>query len=60
MKTINLFLVFIFSAALINAQTVDDVTLVVSGDGSTKEAATHVALRSAIEQAYGVFVSANT
>ena len=42
------------------AQTVDDVTLVVSGDGATKEAATHVALRSAIEQAYGVFVSANT
>ena len=60
MKTINLLLVFIFSAALINAQTVDDVTLVVSGDGSTKEEATHVALRSAIEQAYGVFVSANT
>ena len=60
MKTINLLLVFIFSAALINAQTVDDVTLVVSGDGATKEAATHVALRSAIEQAYGVFVSANT
>ena len=51
---------FIFSAALINAQTVDDVTLVVSGDGATKEEATHIALRSAIEQAYGVFVSANT
>ena len=60
MKTINLLLVFIVSAALINAQTVDDVTLVVSGDGVTKEEATHVALRSAIEQAYGVFVSANT
>ena len=60
MKIINLLLVFIFSAALINAQTVDDVTLVVSGDGATKEEATHVALRSAIEQAYGVFVSANT
>lgn len=60
MKTINLLLVFIFSAALINAQTVDDVTLVVSGDGATKEEATYIALRSAIEQAYGVFVSANT
>lgn len=60
MKTINLLLAFIFSAVLINAQTVDDVTLVVSGDGATKDAATHVALRSAIEQAYGVFVSANT
>lgn len=60
MKTINLLLVFIFSAALINAQTVDDVTLVVSGDGATKEDATNVALRSAVEQAYGIFVSANT
>lgn len=42
------------------AQGIDDVTLVVSGDGTTKEEATHVALRSAVEQAYGVFVSANT
>lgn len=44
----------------LSAQNVDDVTLVVSGDGATKEEATHIALRSAIEQAYGVFVSANT
>ena len=57
-------LFFIASLVLIgmslSAQGVDDVTLVVSGDGATKEEATHVALRSAIEQAYGVFVSANT
>ena len=38
----------------------DEVTLVVSADGATKEEATKVALRSAIEQAYGTFVSANT
>lgn len=38
----------------------DDVTLVVSGAGKDKTEATKVALRSAIEQAYGVFVSANT
>lgn len=38
----------------------DDVTLVVSGDGANKEEATKVALRSAIEQVYGTFVSANT
>lgn len=38
----------------------DDVTLVVTGDGKTKEEATKVALRSAIEQVYGTFVSANT
>lgn len=43
-----------------SAQTVNEVTLVVSGDGTTKEAATHNALRSAIEQAFGTFVSANT
>lgn len=65
MKTRNTIttILFIFALLLsgdINAQTVDDVILVVSGDGATKDAATHVALRSAIEQAYGVFVSANT
>lgn len=38
----------------------DDVTLVVSGDGRTKDEATKAALRSAIEQVYGAFVSANT
>lgn len=42
------------------AQAVNDVTLTVSSDGATKEEATKNALRSAIEQAYGTFVSANT
>lgn len=60
MRKLILLPIFIFSTVFAMAQTVDDVTLVVSGDGATKEAATHVALRSAIEQAYGVFVSANT
>lgn len=36
------------------------ITLVVSGEGSSKEEATKNALRSAIEQAFGTFVSANT
>lgn len=36
------------------------VSLVVSGTGQTKEEATRNALRSAIEQAFGTFVSANT
>ena len=36
------------------------VTLVVSGEGTTKEEATNNALRSAIEQTFGTFVSANT
>lgn len=43
-----------------NAPSKDDVTLTVSADGSTKDEATKNALRSAIEQAYGTFVSANT
>lgn len=60
MKKILFTLLIVFCVQNISAQTVDDVTLVVSGDGPTKEEATHVALRSAIEQAYGVFVSANT
>ena len=38
----------------------DEVALTVSADGTTKEEATKIALRSAIEQAYGAFVSANT
>lgn len=42
------------------AQTQDDVTLTVTGDGATKEEATNNALCSAVAQAYGVFVSANT
>lgn len=36
------------------------ISLVVSGEGNTKEEATKNALRSAIEQAFGTFVSANT
>lgn len=38
----------------------DEVELVASADGPTKEEATHTALRSAIEQAFGTFVSSNT
>jgi len=52
--------VCLMSVSMLSAQGVEEVTLVVSGDGATKEEATHVALRSAIEQAYGTFVSANT
>ena len=37
-----------------------EVTLVVSGEGANKTEATNNALRSAIEQAFGTFVSANT
>ncbi len=53
---ICLALVTVFSYA----QRTEEVTLVVSGEGVTKEEATNNALRSAIEQAFGVFVSAKT
>lgn len=43
------------------AQTAEkSVTLVTSGEGVTKEEAVKQALRSAIEQTFGTFVSANT
>ena len=38
----------------------DEISLVVSADGPTKSDAIAMALRSAIEQAFGTFVSANT
>lgn len=38
----------------------DDIEVIASADGSTKEQATLSALRSALEQAYGTFVSSNT
>ena len=52
-------LIVTFSMSIF-AQEVKEVTLTVSGDGATKKEATDVALLSAIEQAFGVFVSANT
>ena len=38
----------------------DEIILTVTSDGATKEEAVKNALRSAIEQSYGAFVSANT
>ena len=58
MKRIGLFLVALFIVSTLFA--VDVVTLTVNGQGTTKEIATANALRSAIEQTFGVFVSANT
>ena len=52
---------FLFCVSYISAkETSDEVTLVVSAEGTTKEDATKIALRNAIEQAFGTFVSANT
>jgi len=55
MKKILLTLLFINT---IFAQ--DVVSIVTSGDGPTKDQATTAALRNAIEQAYGTFISSNT
>lgn len=61
MKT-KVFLIafFILNICQMSAQDNDEVTLVVSADGVNKEEAVKTALRSAIEQAYGTFVSSNT
>jgi hypothetical protein len=57
-KILLLFIAFTINAF---AQTTDKiVTLVVSGQGKTQEEAKQNALRSAIEQAFGTFISSKT
>ena len=58
LRALSVLFFFTLSSALF-AQ-VNEVTLVTSGEGPTENEAVNEALRSAIEQAYGVFVSANT
>lgn len=58
MKKLLLSIVALCAVALASAQEV--VTLTVNGQGTTKDVAVASALRSAIEQSFGVFVSANT
>lgn len=60
MKKIVLLVLFNLIYICSFSQSVNEVTLVVTGEGTTKEEAISQALRSAIEQAFGVFVSANT
>ncbi len=59
MKKLLLLLTLAFT---LNANAQDDktVTLVVSGQGKTQEEAKQNALRSAIEQAFGTFISSKT
>lgn len=62
-KTIALTIVAIMSFPLLmvaQESTDKTVTLVVSGEGTNKEEAIKQALRSAIEQTFGTFISANT
>lgn len=60
MKKILFIAIALMTSLTIAAQTPDEATLTVSGSGENEEKATLVALRSAIEQTYGTFVSANT
>lgn len=60
LKSVLLSVMLCIASIMSYAQAVNDVTLTVSADGASKAEATKNALRSAIEQAYGTFVSANT
>jgi hypothetical protein len=57
---IVLTIVTLFITIYCNAQDNKTVTLVVSGQGKTQENAKQAALRSAIEQAFGAFISSKT
>lgn len=60
MKSIIITVLFVFSQQIAFSQEDKTVTLVVSGQGKSINEARTVALRSAIEQAFGVFVSSKT
>ena len=65
MKTINIktFILVVLStiySSFASAQTNDEVTIVASGQGTNLQEATALALRCALEQTFGSFVSANT
>ena len=60
MKRIILILTFIALSITIYAQEDNSATLTVSGQGKTQDEAKQNALRSAIEQAFGAFISSNT
>lgn len=58
MKKLTYF--FLLVLITLNTSAQETIKLTVNGQGATKEEATANALRSAIEQSFGVFVSANT
>ena len=61
LKTIFIASLLVFSQQIVLAQDADKtVTLVVSGQGKTQDEAKQNALRSAIEQAFGTFISSKT
>ena len=60
MKQILIAIFCIFSMQVIHAQENKTITLTVSGTGKNLEEAKNNALRSAIEQAFGAFISSKT
>jgi hypothetical protein len=61
LKTIFIASLIVFSQQIVFAQDADKtVSLVVSGQGKTQDEAKQNALRSAIEQAFGTFISSKT
>jgi hypothetical protein len=60
MKKITSLLIALFFSLIINAQEDKTVTLSISGQGKTQDEAKQNALRNAIEQAFGTFISSNT
>ncbi|WP_281643158.1 energy transducer TonB [Hoylesella loescheii] len=59
-RTVILLILAFASVAAIAQTTNDNITLIVTGNGPTKESATDNALRSAIRQTYELLVSADT
>lgn len=60
MKKLIILLIVLLLCPILSFGQTNTITLVASGDGATKTEAESMALRSAIEQAFGTFVSANT
>ena len=59
-RTLALTIIAALATLVASAQTADNYTLTVCGDGSSLQEATDNALRNAVGQAYGVYVSSDT
>ena len=57
MKKVITLIIFIIGGAIMNAQ---DVKVISSGQGTTEDEATKIALRSALEDTFGTFISSST
>jgi len=61
MKSLIFIFVFVFSYQITLSQDTDKVVIItVSGNGKTQDEAKQSAFRSAIEQAFGAFISSKT